>query len=351
MYLFNKHCGCCVVDRAQKQREQQILLQQQQQQQMHQNRQSTSIGSRIRRTTSAFAPRLFGGPNSEQSDNNSNNSMNNPNNSNAYGQRSQANSNATPHSILPPPPQMLSSKSTGHLPNVENVPLPAPTPGGPSSNSAMNNSNIRISGGGSGRRVAPTVKYDLQKTSQNETVIQASELLEHVFYRINDLIDHRQDELDVQEGANYDDVVTTKNKNKNKNKDENNGNDKNESENENDNNNNNNEDGYTDLNGLSKKNALKKKNEELNLKQNKNDENIGGIGSNDAEMKESLSILKTDQESLNKVKKRFIAILIEYTRTMHRMRLKLPISISMLLIKLLRKSNQLYTLHQLFQVR
>ncbi len=34
---------------------------------------------------------------------------------------------------------------------------------------------------------------------------------------------------------------------------------------------------------------------------------------------------------------------------MHRIRLKLPISISLLLIKLLKYCNKLYTLHQLFQ--
>eukprot|EP01083_Nonionella_stella_P124427 375690_1 len=59
--------------------------------------------------------------------------------------------------------------------------------------------------------------------------------------------------------------------------------------------------------------------------------------------------LLSEADANNQCLNRFCAVLIEYTRSMHRIRLKLPLSISQLLMKVLKHTQKLYTLHQLFQ--
>jgi len=110
---------------AQKKRKQEQLLN---------THKSSSITARFRKQSQSYAQKLFGTPPS---------------------------SAVQTQAHLPPPHLPLRSKS------VATVPLPAPY---------MSNEYSMV-----GRRVAANVKFDLDKTSQGETVIKTTELLDDMF--------------------------------------------------------------------------------------------------------------------------------------------------------------------------
>lgn len=159
---------------------------------------------------------------------------------------------------------------SNHPNNLSDNFLPAPM----GSSGKMGDNGLNMMG----RRVAATVKFDLEKTSHGETVIKTTELLEDIFNPIYNILVEKDEQ--IKNGQKDGDL------------------------NEND-----------------------QKKDDFKLSDNK----------------------EWTKSEINKCLDRYLSVLIEYTRTMHRIRLKLPISISMLLIRLLRYTNKLYTLHQLFQ--
>ena len=171
-------------------------------------------------------------------------------------------------SLLPPPHLPSRSKSVANVHDSSHPFLPAPRSNKNEPQQQQQQQNNQMVG----RRVAATVKFDLKKTSQGETVIKTTELLEDIFNPIYNILLNKNNDDDDEYEEN-------------------------------------------------------KKDDDFKLYDNKT----------------------WNKVEINKCLNRFLSVLIEYTRTMHRIRLKLSISISMLLIGLLRHSNKLYTLHQLFQ--
>ncbi len=167
---------------AQSLHEQQLLKQQQKKQLLAKNQ---SFTARFRKQSQSYAQKLFGTP---------------PNTPPISRPISSSNHKL---SGLPPPPFPSRSKSAANIPEAtEEQFLPAPHMNGmgmAANHSHSHNQNASASTA-MGRRVAATVKFDLEKTSHGETVIKTTEILEEIFNPIYNVLVRKDQEIAGRRG-------------------------------------------------------------------------------------------------------------------------------------------------------